>query len=1015
VSGFRVFQLDDNGPLWAIRAGYYSPKLNQAARSVPGARWDGNLRAHVGYPDAIEQVVARLKEMGLKTEAPPSRPAAWKHFLPVSYDGAREYQKEGIDFLIHEARSGALLADDMGCLCGDTRVLFRRGPYGRARAASLEELYAAFRARGPKARPLYIRALCGDEFRFHAIRDVLDKGVRPVVKLSFKSGFPLRLTSDHEVGRAGSVFTPASALVPGDRVLTVGHYLGYVERKEAAKPGMQLFEKSYAVGEVAITAVAPDGEAHVYDIVCEDPHRNFVANDIVVHNCGKSFQAAKAARALRRKTLIVCPAHVRGVWERPADPKLGDKGGELAKWWPKAEVFKPYGLKSDAIPPEADVVVIHYDIVHAWVEEILTWAGASGTPDHDNDDEPVESDIRDLTVVFDEAHVLLNPTSRRSKACRELAHAARGRIALTGTPPVERVRDLYGIVETISPGRFGEEFFGFGVRYCCPPEAPIWMGDTTFKPIGAVQVGDEVIGWSRGEYPTGPGKQSTRGRGNENMGSISVGATRRKLVRSKVVAIGRREAPIVKVTFKSGRVIRCTADHRWLSGHSNGSSNSPNQWTRPIVGHDLAHVIDAPRKLSEEEQRLALWLGGLFDGEGNVTDVTRPWFKRGSGTRLVCISQSATHNPDVCARIERALTVLGFKYSTYKDRACVRYTISGRQALTNFLGWCAPVRRAKIEECVLGSRFKTPDTIVSIEADGVGEVISLTTETGNYIVWGYASKNCDGHKIDVSGPENTTKTVWDFDGRSNLKELRQRLDWFCLRRTKREVLKELPALQRQIIDVAVPPKNRIAATAQMVGDKRRMRAALDSAADGKLKSVLELVKAHLEAGQRVVVGTYRRAVCERIATTLAETAPTQFIHGGIPLTRRQKIINELARTEGACCLVANIDATSTGVDLTFAGVVVLAELVWEPRDLVQFEARVHRFGASETEPVLVQYVIARGTGDELILQAVINKLDNFLDLVETDSGDGLKEALKGKDDGLSRLAAALKKMGRNST
>jgi hypothetical protein len=75
---------------------------------------------------------------------------------------------------------------------------------------------------------------------------------------------------------------------------------------------------------------------------------------------------------------------------------------------------------------------------------------------------------------------------------------------------------------------------------------------------------------------------------------------------------------------------------------------------------------------------------------------------------------------------------------------------------------------------------------------------------------------------------------------------------------------------------------------------------------------------------------------------------------------------------------------------------------------------MHRFGASTTEPVLIQYVIARGTGDELILHAVINKLDNFLDLVETDKGDGFKEALKGEDDGLSRLSAALKKMGKAS-
>ena len=551
MSGFRVFQLKDS-PLWAIKAAYFSPKLNQVARTVPGARFDSKLRAHVGYIDAIELVVAGLKELGLRTDETPPNKREWKHNLPASYDGVRDYQKIGIDFLINQAGSGALLADDMGV--------------------------------------------------------------------------------------------------------------------------------------------------------------------------GKSLQTIKAARALRRKTVIVCQAHVRGVWERP--PSFGDKGGEIAKWWPKAKMFAPYGVTPEPIPEDTDIFVTHYDIVHAWVDAVLEW-----TIDVNCDD----PSSHNLTIAFDEAQMLLNPTSRRSNACRALAHVARGRMALTGTPPVEKIKDLYNVIDTISPGRFGE-FFPYAKRYC-----------------------------------------------------------------------------------------------------------------------------DAKQK-------------------------------------------------------------------------------------------------------------------------------------------------------EVDGPEKTKKVVWDFGGRSNTKELRQRLDWFTLRRTKREVLKELPALQRQIVDVQVPPKNQIAMNARLVGDQRRMRMALDSAADGKFKSVLELVRGHLEAGMRVVVGTYRRAVCEKIADVLGDVAPTAFVHGGISLARRPKIIDTLRRTEGPVCLVANIDCAATGIDLTFASVGVMAELVWEPRDLAQFEARAHRFG--QKEAVLWQYVIARGTGDELILHAVINKLDNFLDLVETDKGDGFKEALVGKEEeGLSRLAAALKKMG----
>jgi predicted phosphoadenosine phosphosulfate sulfurtransferase len=42
----------------------------------------------------------------------------------------------------------------------------------------------------------------------------------------------------------------------------------------------------------------------------------------------------------------------------------------------------------------------------------------------------------------------------------------------------------------------------------------------------------------------------------------------------------------------------------------------------------------------------------------------------------------------------------------------------------------------------LGGRFRSKDRIVSIEPDGEELVYSMQTTTGNYVAWGYASKNC---------------------------------------------------------------------------------------------------------------------------------------------------------------------------------------------------------------------------------------------------------------------------------
>lgn len=58
-----------------------------------------------------------------------------------------------------------------------------------------------------------------------------------------------------------------------------------------------------------------------------------------------------------------------------------------------------------------------------------------------------------------------------------------------------------------------------------------------------------------------------------------------------------------------------------------------------------------------------------------------------------------------------------------------------------------------------------PDKIVSIEPHGNDTVYSMQTETGNYIIWGYASKNCQmmNNPIDKDTQEfkSDFKTSWD--------------------------------------------------------------------------------------------------------------------------------------------------------------------------------------------------------------------------------------------------------------
>jgi SWI/SNF-related matrix-associated actin-dependent regulator 1 of chromatin subfamily A len=250
----------------------------------------------------------------------------------------------------------------------------------------------------------------------------------------------------------------------------------------------------------------------------------------------------------------------------------------------------------------------------------------------------------------------------------------------------------------------------------------------------------------------------------------------------------------------------------------------------------------------------------------------------------------------------------------------------------------------------------------------------------------FCLRYCDAHQVQVgSGP--LARTVWDFSGRSNLDELKRRMGHFMLRRTHADVNLELPPLTRQVVELKVPVKSQMSVA--LGSNKVVLRKALDLAADAKLKEVIAMCAQHLEDGHSVVVGCHRRSVAEHIANALEG----DYIHGGLSMRAREEVLAKLRGGEGPQLLAATIDSVQVGVDLTFADVVVFSELTWEPHELAQFEARVFRFG--QTKTTLVQYCIALKTGDELIRDGVISKLEEVSAPVLGSDGTNLSEGLRG--------------------
>jgi len=148
---------------------------------------------------------------------------------------------------------------------------------------------------------------------------------------------------------------------------------------------------------------------------------------------GKTAPTLRALERLEPPAVVVSPAIIKREWVK--------EGARLG-----IDVLELTGTK----PPEGahiaqsdGIVVINYDVLHAWLPMLK---GAQ-------------------TIVFDEGHAITNEKSRRSKVCKELAGAAKNKIVLSGTPFTNRPIQLWNVVDTISPGRFGH-YISYAKRYC---------------------------------------------------------------------------------------------------------------------------------------------------------------------------------------------------------------------------------------------------------------------------------------------------------------------------------------------------------------------------------------------------------------------------------------------------------------------------------------------------------------------------------------------------------------------
>jgi hypothetical protein len=241
-------------------------------------------------------------------------------------------------------------------------------------------------------------------------------------------------------------------------------------------------------------------------------------------------------------------------------------------------------------------------------------------------------------------------------------------------------------------------------------------------------------------------------------------------------------------------------------------------------------------------------------------------------------------------------------------------------------------------------------------------------------------------------------------GYRHLDRIREKLQPILLRRTRAQVLSQLPERTDNTVFVEMteaqrgPYAEQQATLARLLAkkyltevDRRRilccianLRMLCDSTflydkqtnVSPKLDEFRELVRELvLEGPHKVVVFSQWETMLHKAAEVLtALKVGYTMLHGNVPSKERRGLL-ERFRDDPDCRLFLSTDTGGTGLNLQAADTVINLEVPWNPAVLEQRIARVHRMG--QHRPVQAIHLVTRGSIEERVLKTLELKRSLF--------------------------------------
>jgi len=259
-----------------------------------------------------------------------------------------------------------------------------------------------------------------------------------------------------------------------------------------------------------------------------------------------------------------------------------------------------------------------------------------------------------------------------------------------------------------------------------------------------------------------------------------------------------------------------------------------------------------------------------------------------------------------------------------------------------------------------------------------------------------------------------TRFGWDFTGSSNLDELQRDLRAHVMvRRTKKEVLPDLPPKRRQIIELSADGLEDMIAEENAAAERAEaniveMRARLEVAAlaedeaayasiaaklhaaqqvafesmskvrqqtaMAKLPMCIEHIRSVMDQNGKVVVFAHHREAVEQLQAAFADENAVK-LYGGMSAAEKDAAIQAFNNDPACRVFVGALLAAGVGFSLK-ASTEIFCELDWVPGNVTQCEDRCYGVGRGiEGEPLLVQHLVLEGSLDARMVKFIVKKQD----------------------------------------